>query len=54
MSNKNVMVEDAPAPALTPDLVSEIKKEDMMQSVFERFRGDNEGDPSHSPVDSEK
>ena len=38
MRKNNVAIEDVPAaPALTPDMVSEIKKEDMRQAVFERF-----------------
>ena len=38
MLKNKVVIEDAPAaPALTPDMVSKIKKEDMKQAVFERF-----------------
>ncbi|HKD85135.1 MAG TPA: hypothetical protein VKB58_10335 [Terriglobales bacterium] len=38
MRKNNVAIEDAPAaPALTLDMVSKIKKDDMMQAVFERF-----------------
>jgi len=40
MRKNNVVIDDAPAaPALTPDLVSKIKKEDMKQAVVERFSG---------------
>ncbi|MGA2689970.1 MAG: hypothetical protein ABSE85_18065 [Candidatus Korobacteraceae bacterium] len=39
MPKNNVVVEDeAAAPALTPDMMSKIKKEDMQQAVVERFR----------------
>jgi hypothetical protein len=38
MPKNNVVVEDeAAAPALTPDMMSKIKKEDMQQAVVERF-----------------
>ena len=41
MRKNNVMIDDAPAaPALTPDLVAKIKKEDMKQAVVERFSGE--------------
>jgi len=33
------MEDEAAAPALTPDLVSKIKKEDMKQAIVERFSG---------------
>ena len=37
---KDALIDDAPAaPALTPDLVSKIRKEDMKQAVVERFSG---------------
>jgi len=37
---KSVALEDAPAaPALTPDMGSKIKKEDMKQAIVERFSG---------------
>ncbi len=39
MLKKNVVVEDEPAPAITPNLVSKIKKVDMKQAVVERFKG---------------
>ena len=40
MQKKSVVVEDAiAAPALTPDLVTKLKQEDMRQAVVERFRG---------------
>jgi hypothetical protein len=38
MRKNNVVMEDeAAAPALTPDMMSKIKKEDMQQAVVERF-----------------
>jgi len=38
MRKNKVVVDDAPAaPALTPDLIAKIKKEDMKQAVVERF-----------------
>jgi hypothetical protein len=40
MRKNNVVIDDAPAPALTPDMVSKIKKEDMKQAVAERFSGE--------------
>jgi len=41
MRKNNAIMDDAPAaPALTPDLVSKIKKEDMKQAVVERFSGE--------------
>jgi hypothetical protein len=43
MSKDSAVLEDAPAPALTPDMVSKIKREDMEQAVFERFRRSNPG-----------
>ena len=40
MRKNKVVIGDAPAaPALTPDLISKIKKEDMKQAVVERFSG---------------
>ena len=43
MRKNNVAIEDAPAaPALSPDMVSKIKKEDMRQAVFERFSSSTE------------
>jgi len=40
MRKNNVVIGDVPAaPALTPDLISKIKKEDMKQAVVERFSG---------------
>lgn len=32
-------LKEGPAPAITPDMLSEIKKEDMQQAVVERFKG---------------
>ncbi len=43
MSKDSAVLEDAPAEELTPDMVSKIKKEDMQQAVFERFRGSKPG-----------
>ena len=43
MQKKNVVVEEtAAAPALTPDLVAQLKKEDMKQAIVERFRRTSE------------
>lgn len=43
MRKNNVVIEDEPtAPALTPDMMSKIKKEDMKQAVVERFSGRTE------------
>lgn len=40
MRKNNVVMEDeAAAPALTPDMMSKIKKEDMKQAVVECFGG---------------
>jgi hypothetical protein len=36
-NNSGVMEVEAAAPALTPDMVAKIKKEDMKQAVVERF-----------------
>ncbi len=39
MLKSNVDLEDAPAvPEIRPELLKEIKKEDMKQAVVERFR----------------
>ncbi len=38
MLKKNVNLEDVPAaPAINPNLVSQLRKEDMKQAVVERF-----------------
>ena len=37
--------DDAPAPAITPEMLAELKKEDMEQAVVERFRGRTEAQP---------
>jgi len=43
MPKKSVVMEDeAAAPALTPDMMSKIKKEDMKQAIVERFSGTTE------------
>lgn len=39
MSKNNAVLDDAPAPALTPDMISKVKKEDMQQAVVEKFSG---------------
>ncbi len=39
MLKNNVAIKDAPeVAALTPELLAEIKKEDMKQAIVERFR----------------
>jgi hypothetical protein len=38
MLNNKVAILDAPAPALTPDMLASIRKEDMKQAIVERFR----------------
>jgi hypothetical protein len=39
MPNKKVVVEDStPAPAIKPEMLKELKKEDMQQAVVERFK----------------
>ncbi|MGC2112119.1 MAG: hypothetical protein WA655_21555 [Candidatus Korobacteraceae bacterium] len=49
MRNKSVVIEEAPAaPALTPDLVAQLKKEDMKQAIVERFRGSSESAAARS------
>jgi len=38
MRKKSVVIEESPAaPALTPDLLTHLKKEDMKQAIVERF-----------------
>ncbi len=40
MSKSEVVIEDAPAaPAISPEMLSKLKKEDMKQAVVERFKG---------------
>ncbi len=39
MRKNNVVLDDGPAPAITPDMISKIKKEDMKQAVVEKFSG---------------
>jgi len=49
MQKNKVLIDDAAAaPALTPDLVAKIKKEDMKQAVVERFSGEASA-PRKSP-----
>jgi hypothetical protein len=39
MPRNSVVLDDAPAaPAITPETLTKIKKEDMKQAVVERFR----------------
>jgi hypothetical protein len=38
MLKNKVAILDAPAPALTPDMLASIRKEDMKQAIMERFR----------------
>ena len=40
MRKNNVLLDDEPAPAITPDTLSKVKKEDMKQAVVERFSGE--------------
>lgn len=40
MRKNKALLDDAPAPAITPDMLSNIKKEDMKQAVVERFSGE--------------
>jgi len=39
MAKTNAVLDDAPAaPAITPEMLSKLKKEDMQQAVVERFK----------------
>ncbi len=38
MLNNKVAILDAPVPALTPDMLASIRKQDMKQAIVERFR----------------
>jgi len=39
MQDKNVVISENPAaPAIKPEMLAELKKEDMEQAVVERFR----------------
>jgi hypothetical protein len=40
LNNKVTTEANQAAPAISPDLLAELKKEDMQQAVVERFRGD--------------
>lgn len=43
MASKNVVLDDAPAaPAITPEMLGKLKKEDMKQAVIERFKAGEE------------
>jgi len=37
-TNKRVVVEETPAPAIKPEMLKELKKEDMQQAVVEKFK----------------
>ena len=39
MQDKNVVIDEDPAvPAIEPEMLAKLKKEDMQQAVVERFR----------------
>jgi len=39
MQKSNVVIDDAPAaPAINPDMLGKLKKEDMKQAIVERFQ----------------
>ena len=39
MQKKNVVLDEVPvAPAITPDSLAQLKKEDMKQAIVERFK----------------
>jgi len=42
LNNKVTVVVNQGAPAISPDLLAELKKEDMQQAVVERFRSEVE------------
>lgn len=42
MQKKNLVIEDEPAPAITPDVLSKIKKDDAKQAAVEQFKGSAE------------
>jgi hypothetical protein len=43
MPKKSVVLDEVPAaPAITPDLLAQLKKEDMKQAIVERFRSGRE------------
>ena len=46
MQKKNVEVEQTPAPAITPDLLGKLRKEDMKQAVVERFKATSQPAPA--------
>jgi len=42
MQKSNVVIEDIPAaPAISPDTLAKVKKEDMKQAIVERFKAGN-------------
>ncbi|HUK73916.1 MAG TPA: hypothetical protein VLV47_00410 [Candidatus Bathyarchaeia archaeon] len=43
MPRKSVVLDDAPAaPAIQPEMLTKLKKEDMKQAVVERFKATSE------------
>ncbi|HTV64906.1 MAG TPA: hypothetical protein VMD98_04835 [Bryocella sp.] len=38
MTKNSAVLEDEAAPAIEPEMLSELKKEDMQQAVVERFK----------------
>lgn len=40
MQKNKMAMDEGPAPAITPDMLAKIKKEDMEQAVVERFSGE--------------
>jgi hypothetical protein len=38
MQKKGVAIDEGPAPAIEPEMLTELKKEDMQQAVVERFK----------------
>ena len=47
LKTKVEVEEDQGAPAITPDLLSKLKKQDMTQAVVERFRVHNKAPAAH-------
>ena len=55
MSNKNVVVDDEPAaPAINPEMLSKLKKQDMKQAVVERFKGSIESTAPRATTSTKK
>ena len=42
MPSKNAVLDEPAAPAITPEMLGKLKKEDMKQAVVERFKAGNE------------